>query len=882
MTLSGSTDLLRISCQLFFHAAMFMEHSHMLVDDAGQTPFHLAMQQPLNDTSIMVCRILGNYHIDPDVVDLQGQKASEYVTDQNDSRLPFLFGTQLTQASISSCRILEKEFFDRHFPALVRSKLPISLDHEEHDAEETVQCVRPSFLSKLKVLGEWECVFNVRALDFFANPETSLQQKLATWKHIQLIMQGIEPEERRVLVPSKQVYAAPVSGYKDTHLLYQSAVEFSACYSRRHNLPLYGDTIRVWAILRSESELDKVRNAVANGEKQASRELEEVPLVTESQLPSDGPKLFKRCDHDPSVFVHPHVKDESGVVPFFEITAHTLHSIISKCTIDIQTLPMKLSEKEYEIVRMKYHEKAIMVIGRSGTGKTTSCIMRMLEEYQNETNFVYVPLLEPGKDHYLLPSASSVPPLLLPSEDDILCASNVFKQNIPVGGRKINQIFVTKSPTLLAQVQNKFNKLSDLQPSVNKVPLRLSENTQFPLFLTSRDLLISLDGCLTNGEGCFFDRNKDGSLAVQVVNSEFNYELAMLFDDNVTFDLGTLEVAHKPSVQNLHEVTPLCFKQQIWPEIVKGSNAAKFRDLYDPILVWQEIRSFIKGSADALLSEKGYLEKEDYINLGKKKAYNFMEKEREDIYHIFEQYHTHTKKSRFTKNYFDECDIVHSIYKRLKLVKTQDLPFTIHTAYVDEVQDFIEAELYILLCICQCPNGHFFSGDTAQSIVQGVSFRFSDLCSLYTKLNTSEIFPSKSSIMQPKDPIWLTTNYRTHAGINNLANSMLAFLEDLCPDSFDRHSFQDIASPKPLLPIIIESSKERDLLDLLCEAFGLLSAHKVDFGAQQAVIVPTEDVKQSLPESLKDALVLTVFEAKGLEFHDVLLYNFLNNSEVRI
>lgn len=41
-----------------------------------------------------------------------------------------------------------------------------------------------------------------------------------------------------------------------------------------------------------------------------------------------------------------------------------------------------------------------------------------------------------------------------------------------------------------------------------------------------------------------------------------------------------------------------------------------------------------------------------------------------------------------------------------------------------------------------------------------------------------------------------------------------------------------------------------------------------------------ETAKEKIPEELNLALALTVFEAKGLEFGDVLLYNFFTDSEV--
>jgi ATP-dependent exoDNAse (exonuclease V) beta subunit len=48
----------------------------------------------------------------------------------------------------------------------------------------------------------------------------------------------------------------------------------------------------------------------------------------------------------------------------------------------------------------------------------------------------------------------------------------------------------------------------------------------------------------------------------------------------------------------------------------------------------------------------------------------------------------------------------------------------------------------------------------------------------------------------------------------------------------------------------------------------------------QVILVANEMAKEKIPEELGLALVLTVYEAKGLEFDDVLLYNFFTDSEV--
>ena len=55
---------------------------------------------------------------------------------------------------------------------------------------------------------------------------------------------------------------------------------------------------------------------------------------------------------------------------------------------------------------------------------------------------------------------------------------------------------------------------------------------------------------------------------------------------------------------------------------------------------------------------------------------------------------------------------------------------------------------------------------------------------------------------------------------------------------------------------------------------------RIEFGAHQVVIVCSEEAKRSLPEKFdidKD-WVMTVQESKGLEFDDVLLYDFFSDS----
>ena len=54
----------------------------------------------------------------------------------------------------------------------------------------------------------------------------------------------------------------------------------------------------------------------------------------------------------------------------------------------------------------------------------------------------------------------------------------------------------------------------------------------------------------------------------------------------------------------------------------------------------------------------------------------------------------------------------------------------------------------------------------------------------------------------------------------------------------------------------------------------------IEFGAHQAILVVNDAARESIPEELNLGLILTIYEAKGLEFDDILLYNFFKDSQV--
>ncbi|XP_022795002.1 TPR and ankyrin repeat-containing protein 1-like [Stylophora pistillata] len=408
-------------------------------------------------------------------------------------------------------------------------------------------------------------------------------------------------------------------------------------------------------------------------------------------------------------------------------------------------------------------------------------------------------------------------------------------------------------------------KLREIDDSVNG----------WPQFLSARDFYVMLDASLPGTS--FFSRNEDGSLDPGAQNwGEEDSRLSDIplleEDDNEDDSDEEDELLEDKgsSVEKVREkklVSYDIFEKKLWPKMCKKKKDVNFH----PSLVWMEIRSFIKGSYEALHTKSGRLTLDKYREIGQKRAPNFTA-DREAIYNLFLSY----ERVR-SPNMFDENDLVCQLYHRLRQCRVSD--WSIHKLYVDETQDFTQAELMLLIRCCSDPNGIFLTGDTAQSIMQGISFRFEDLRSLfyYVKKNyKDEEAKTQVPVPELKKLIW---NYRSHSGILNLASSVVSILQEYFPESFDQLDKDQgqLDGPKPVL---LKSCSPSDLAIILRGYKRKTTT--IEFGAHQAILVASNNVRESLPEELSHALVLTVYEAKGLEFDDILVYNFFKDSKARI
>ena len=303
----------------------------------------------------------------------------------------------------------------------------------------------------------------------------------------------------------------------------------------------------------------------------------------------------------------------------------------------------------------------------------------------------------------------------------------------------LHQLFVTKNPLLCNIMKKSFYKMAaayefsegHLDYESYSIPTSLDkfDDLAFPAFLTARQFYMLLDRSLEDGKS-FFKRPSD---QVKVITLDYGNEDQDGFWDLEESDSEDDYVKPNPAVQQAAnemqseiwtEVTALYFKEIIWPKIShKCKNATKI----DPMLVWLEIQSFIKGSEHAVLKGSP-LSFDEYREVGNKKAPNFSS-HRELIYELYEFYQRYRLNHRHS-NLFDECDLIMNLHQRINEIK--DVRWSIQSVYIDEVQDFTQSELTIFIRCCRDPNSMFFTGDTAQSIMRGISFRFQDLRSIFS------------------------------------------------------------------------------------------------------------------------------------------------------
>ena len=321
----------------------------------------------------------------------------------------------------------------------------------------------------------------------------------------------------------------------------------------------------------------------------------------------------------------------------------------------------------------------------------------------------------------------------------------------------------------------------------------------------------------------------------------------------------------RPSI-NGHIVDFHAFKSNYWPHI----SHALTKGL--PVnLIFAEIMGVIKGSASSRRSLEP-LRREEYLTRSCRLAPTFiLEEERSRVYELFKMYEK-------LKLELGGVDYVDRVVKLIRAVRrdsslNQLLRFTFDEVYIDEIQDQRCLDIELLLTFVRDGRGFHFAGDTAQAISQESTFRFADIKALFYEHFAAASDATHQAELSHPHMFTLCENHRSHEGILALASLVMGMIWKGFPETVDKldPELGHLDGPRPVVFYDVQS-------DILCSkniCHNEFSAGIADFGAEQVILVRDTHVKSNLRGQIGDAaLILTVLESKGMEFDDVILWNF--------
>ncbi|KAA8532354.1 hypothetical protein F0562_032391 [Nyssa sinensis] len=546
------------------------------------------------------------------------------------------------------------------------------------------------------------------------------------------------------------------------------------------------------------------------------------------------------------------VNDSLLLMKFYSLSSGVVSHLLSGCDGRELGLPFELTDQEKEII---FFNRSTFILGRSGTGKTTVLTMKL---FQNEQLYH---IASEGFHEVVSNLSSNV--------------SWRYKANESNGETKrdmLHQIFVTVSPKLCFAVKQHVSHLKSFvcggDSSAGSTSIHMDDiddATQFfdipdsfvdlppksyPLVITFHKFLMMLDGTVAVS---YFER--------------FPYVRQLCHGKNGNSRSIALETFIRTKEVNYHR-----FSWAYWPHF-----NIQITNKLESTRVFTEIMSVIKGGLRAGEDCDGKLSREDYVLLSESRGSTLSRKKRERIYDIFLQY----EKKKVVDGDFDLADLVNDLHRRLK--EKRFVGDGIDFVYIDEVQDLSVRQIALFKYICRnFEEGFVFAGDTAQTIARGVDFRFEDIRCLFYKefLRGSgpDVVDGRIEKGQISDIFHLSQNFRTHGGVLNLAQSVIDLLYHFFPLSID------ILSPETSLlygeaPILLDSKNKENVIRTIFQNGGTVDGNIVGFGAEQVILVRDDSLRKEICDYVgKKALVLTILECKGLEFQDVLLYNFFSSS----
>jgi predicted ribonuclease YlaK len=261
----------------------------------------------------------------------------------------------------------------------------------------------------------------------------------------------------------------------------------------------------------------------------------------------------------------------------------------------------------------------------------------------------------------------------------------------------------------------------------------------------------------------------------------------------------------------------------------------------EPYKLFEEFKGVLTGS----VTDAPYLSRERYEALGVKQSI-FLDKEREKVYDLFERYLRFLKE----QDYYDSNMVAYHYMEQV----SPKYDFVV----VDEVQDVTNIQLLLILKSLKTP-GHFLLSGDANQIVHPNFFSWSKIKSLFFNQD-----------LQGSALRILKTNYRNSRQVTQLSNDLLK-IKNARFGSIDKEStylINTVADTEGKIHFYPDSDKLRKELN-----------KRTQDSAKFAVLVLDKQQKAQVAKDFKTPLVFTIQEAKGLEYENIILVNFISDHD---
>ena len=264
----------------------------------------------------------------------------------------------------------------------------------------------------------------------------------------------------------------------------------------------------------------------------------------------------------------------------------------------------------------------------------------------------------------------------------------------------------------------------------------------------------------------------------------------------------------------------------------------------EPYRVFEEFKGVITGSP----VHNAWLSYEEYMELGVKQSI-FSLTERERLYPIFSKYIEWMAE----ENLYDGNIICFDYLQKIKPCYDYVM--------IDEVQDMTNIQLKCALASLKKPSHFILTGDSNQ-IVHPNFFSWS-------KIKT--YFYNSGEGKEKDNPIKiLRTNYRNSLNVVELSNNLLK-IKNTRFGSIDRESnylVDTVSTDKGEVALYASDEKKKQELN-----------RRTQNSAKYAVIVPSNSYKAQAARFFKTPLIFSIHEAKGLEYENVILTDFISAHE---